>query len=138
MKILATGPSGPTEDLEPLGQAGHEVVIGRPLDAPGRVAYTEGELIAAVRDAHVILASHLEIISAPVLEAARDLRLVIVPFIGTDKIDVGAASRLGVLVANSPTPENFIAVAERSEEHTSELQSRFELVCRLLLEKKNK
>src|SRR5207249_6400911 len=27
-------------------------------------------------------------------------------------------------------------VAERSEEHTSELQSRFDLVCRLLLEKK--
>src|SRR5699024_12499275 len=26
----------------------------------------------------------------------------------------------------------------RSEEHTSELQSRFDLVCRLLLEKKNK
>src|SRR5207249_6028699 len=29
-------------------------------------------------------------------------------------------------------------VVERSEEHTSELQSRFDLVCRLLLEKKNK
>src|SRR5699024_1670540 len=29
-------------------------------------------------------------------------------------------------------------LAERSEEHTSELQSRFDLVCRLLLEKKNK
>src|SRR5437868_5987485 len=28
------------------------------------------------------------------------------------------------------------AVAVRSEEHTSELQSRFDLVCRLLLEKK--
>src|SRR5699024_11281111 len=28
--------------------------------------------------------------------------------------------------------------AERSEEHTSELQSRFDLVCRLLLEKKNR
>src|SRR5699024_4226986 len=27
---------------------------------------------------------------------------------------------------------------QRSEEHTSELQSRFELVCRLLLEKKNR
>src|SRR5699024_12860086 len=27
--------------------------------------------------------------------------------------------------------------SRRSEEHTSELQSRFELVCRLLLEKKN-
>src|SRR5437868_9029649 len=29
------------------------------------------------------------------------------------------------------------ALRERSEEHTSELQSRFDLVCRLLLEKKN-
>src|SRR5437868_9884366 len=29
------------------------------------------------------------------------------------------------------------ALAQRSEEHTSELQSRFDLVCRLLLEKKN-
>src|SRR5689334_24265629 len=28
-------------------------------------------------------------------------------------------------------------LAERSEEHTSELQSQFHLVCRLLLEKKN-
>src|SRR5699024_11729049 len=29
-------------------------------------------------------------------------------------------------------------IIHRSEEHTSELQSRFDLVCRLLLEKKNK
>src|SRR5207249_6376322 len=28
------------------------------------------------------------------------------------------------------------AIGDRSEEHTSELQSRFDLVCRLLLEKK--
>src|SRR2546429_3056908 len=38
--------------------------------------------------------------------------------------------------------EDFGALAEdlenRSEEHTSELQSRLHLVCRLLLEKKNK
>src|SRR5688572_32695926 len=33
-------------------------------------------------------------------------------------------------------PERFIAGA-RSEEHTSELQSQSNLVCRLLLEKKN-
>src|SRR5699024_11913776 len=31
----------------------------------------------------------------------------------------------------------FIFNVQRSEEHTSELQSRFDLVCRLLLEKKN-
>src|SRR5437868_7760636 len=38
-------------------------------------------------------------------------------------------------------PDNAWAVkykTPRSEEHTSELQSRFDLVCRLLLEKKKK
>src|SRR5690242_20861247 len=41
---------------------------------------------------------------------------------------------------NSPIPtphQNWIA-AHRSEEHTSELQSHVNLVCRLLLEKKKK
>ena len=112
MKILATGPSGPASELDPLRQGGHEVVIGWPLDQPGRAAYSEAELGAAARDVHVILASHLDWISRGVMEAAPQLRLVIVPFIGTDKIDIPAASRLGILVANSPTPENFIAVAE--------------------------
>src|SRR5689334_23761600 len=32
----------------------------------------------------------------------------------------------------------YYVVASRSEEHTSELQSQFHLVCRLLLEKKKK
>src|SRR5690625_7664478 len=35
-------------------------------------------------------------------------------------------------------PAHRAAAAARSEEHTSELQSRGHLVCRLLLEKKNK
>src|SRR5438067_4956746 len=42
---------------------------------------------------------------------------------------------------SSPKNENPLAVRGfelRSEEHTSELQSRFDLVCRLLLEKKKK
>src|SRR2546422_4173366 len=34
--------------------------------------------------------------------------------------------------------ESFLRPFERSEEHTSELQSRLHLVCRLLLEKKKK
>src|SRR5699024_11552754 len=42
----------------------------------------------------------------------------------------------------SGRPKRFFLVRmrknRRSEEHTSELQSRFELVCRLLLEKKKK
>lgn len=112
MKVLVTGPSGPLEELEPLREARHEVIVGRLLDRPGRKPYSQGELIEASREVDAILASHLEAITGPLLEKAQYLRLVVVPFIGTDKIDVSTASRLGILVANSPTPENFIAVAE--------------------------
>src|SRR2546422_4410213 len=35
-------------------------------------------------------------------------------------------------------PDRLLEPAKRSEEHTSELQSRLHLVCRLLLEKKKK
>src|SRR5699024_12172673 len=42
-----------------------------------------------------------------------------------------------VYFAERPDAEAAYERLKRSEEHTSELQSRFELVCRLLLEKKN-
>src|SRR5438067_13496966 len=47
----------------------------------------------------------------------------------------------GFEIVDGPVGEDIGGVAlgihRRSEEHTSELQSRFDLVCRLLLEKKN-
>src|SRR5947209_16547305 len=53
---------------------------------------------------------------------------------------VGIESRLNPswISVKEPHPQNMFKVANgtRSEEHTSELQSRQYLVCRLLLEKK--
>src|SRR5436309_7012031 len=54
-----------------------------------------------------------------------------------------SGGRVGVAAVNSPRSTTIsgepTALAEvRSEEHTSELQSRENLVCRLLLEKKKK
>src|SRR5438105_6833015 len=43
---------------------------------------------------------------------------------------------LDVLAAGYRVPKLRLRVLARSEEHTSELQSRVDLVCRLLLEKK--
>src|SRR2546429_4139393 len=40
--------------------------------------------------------------------------------------------------ASGPSSSRVPAACRRSEEHTSELQSRLHLVCRLLLEKKKK
>src|SRR5699024_11305183 len=43
-----------------------------------------------------------------------------------------------IILGPTPSPLARIKKRYRSEEHTSELQSRFDLVCRLLLEKKNR
>src|SRR5690606_41942540 len=48
------------------------------------------------------------------------------------------AERRGVVLPAVDRPPAWPAPRRRSEEHTSELQSRENLVCRLLLEKKNK
>src|SRR3712207_8794307 len=56
--------------------------------------------------------------------------------------EVGVGLDLEVLVGQTPVGLELLPVAQvvpvRSEEHTSELQSRQYLVCRLLLEKKKK
>src|SRR2546422_2371850 len=49
-----------------------------------------------------------------------------------------AATKTGGERLDTLFPEYFVEALTRSEEHTSELQSRLHLVCRLLLEKKKK
>src|SRR5690242_21355406 len=51
-------------------------------------------------------------------------------------ITLGVPSALGLLILIWMWPGITSAVSARSEEHTSELQSHVNLVCRLLLEKK--
>src|SRR5437667_4127425 len=57
-----------------------------------------------------------------------------------EALDPGAAGRHGLQVLILAFMREVVAVGGRgrSEEHTSELQSHHDLVCRLLLEKKNK
>src|SRR5437868_14283524 len=52
----------------------------------------------------------------------------------------GMLSRVWELPLPSSLVQRMVVLSSRvrSEEHTSELQSRFDLVCRLLLEKKKK
>src|SRR5690349_23203793 len=55
-------------------------------------------------------------------------------------VEVPEPLRVAPLAADDrqPLPRRRVPVDQRSEEHTSELQSRRDLVCRLLLEKKKK
>src|SRR5216683_6330932 len=50
----------------------------------------------------------------------------------------GARPRCGAILRGPPRSRRGCPAHPRSEEHTSELQSRSDLVCRLLLEKKKK
>src|SRR5699024_11838035 len=50
------------------------------------------------------------------------------------KLEVALRSGYGVVIGEAFAPQKNNIQVLRSEEHTSELQSRFDLVCRLLLE----
>src|SRR5437868_9803117 len=49
----------------------------------------------------------------------------------------GTDSEISMREMDGSIARRCAPITKRSEEHTSELQSRFDLVCRLLLEKKN-
>src|SRR5699024_10564663 len=73
--------------------------------------------------------------SGPTREAVTTLTGQLLPFSAADASALHAVLD-GEYIARAP--QQFEAWLERrSEEHTSELQSRFELVCRLRHEKKN-
>jgi phosphoglycerate dehydrogenase-like enzyme len=63
-------------------------------------------------EADVLLIPGYEVCTADVLAAAPRLRAVVCATIGTDGVDEAAASARGVLVCNTPIPENFEGVAE--------------------------
>src|SRR5699024_11799873 len=50
---------------------------------------------------------------------------------------IGVFLLIGIVKKNAIMMVDYALMQQRSEEHTSELQSRFDLVCRLLLEKNN-
>jgi len=110
MKVIATRPSN-LEALDRIKEAGHELVVGRDPGSLSREPFTEGELMELAKDADVLLVGQ-DLMTRPLMEQATKLKLIIVPFIGTDKIDKESATDVGVMVANSPTPENFLSVAE--------------------------
>src|SRR5207248_11168458 len=69
---------------------------------------------------------------------SSDLRRTLVALALTLLVPLGAAAGAAgkVVIAQGVDPTTLDMMNQRSEEHTSELQSPYDLVCRLLLEKK--
>lgn len=91
--------------LDLLRDAGHEVDIQLGLD--------EGALIEAIVGAEAIVIRSATTITADLLAAGTDLKIVGRAGIGLDNVDVDAATEHGVLVANAPF-SNAVTAAEHT------------------------
>src|SRR5690606_33678552 len=67
-------------------------------------------------------------------DAARGIALATERYDGDEPVNLGSGTEISIKDLTETIAE--LVGFERSEEHTSELQSRENLVCRLLLEKK--
>src|SRR2546422_2614135 len=117
-------------------QAGGYPVPGRVGAPPIPAPYSPGE--AALR--RVIRTASVTLEVGDLDETASRLtRIAEVAggFIADSSYAQAGSTPEGTFVLRVPAPR-FADVLSRSEEHTSELQSRLHLVCRLLLEKKKK
>lgn len=70
------------------------------------------EIVSLLGDADALLVSGWEVIDREILEPSKSLQAVVKGAIGVEKIDLNAATALGILVCNSPAPENFVGLAE--------------------------
>ena len=73
----------------------------------------EDAMIEAARDAHAIIVRSGAKVTAKVIEAAPNLKVVGRAGVGVDNIDVGVASKRGVVVMNTPGG-NTISTAEQA------------------------
>jgi D-3-phosphoglycerate dehydrogenase / 2-oxoglutarate reductase len=92
------------EGLDILREAG-EVVV--------RTGLSEAELVALAPGFEAIIVRSATQLTAPVIEAASNCRVIARAGVGVDNIDVPAATRRGILVVNSPAG-NILAAAEHA------------------------
>jgi D-3-phosphoglycerate dehydrogenase / 2-oxoglutarate reductase len=111
-KVCLTGPTRLKLAEETLRAAGCELVLGKNADDFRAHKYERQELIDLIGDAPVIYPSGRDIISASILDSCPELQAVVKSSIGIETVDVEAATELGILCCNSPTPENYLGVAE--------------------------
>src|SRR5262245_7686559 len=99
------------------------VLLTDPLDAEAEVrlqaaaevvtpaARDETALAAAIRDCDAVVARTHTPLTRQVLDSARRLRVIGVAGVGLDRVDLGAASELGIAVVHTPAAASD-AVAE--------------------------
>jgi phosphoglycerate dehydrogenase-like enzyme len=111
-KVCMTGPTGLRVVEDTLRQAGCELVLGKPLDDFREFRYERKDLVKLIGDCPILFPAGRDFIGADILDSCPDLQAVVKSSIGIESVDVDAATDLGIICCNSPTPENYMGVAE--------------------------
>jgi D-3-phosphoglycerate dehydrogenase len=104
-------PDAYLEGKEVLEREGIKVEIGR-LQTEADKPYSEYEIIEKGKDFDAILLIARERLTERVFANLQRLKVVVKAGVGVDNIDVKAATKYGILVANTPIPEDYVGVAE--------------------------
>ena len=111
-KVCFTGPMRVNLIGKLLRNAGCELVLGKNTEDFRTHKYERRELLELIGDSPVVYPSGRDIIGADILDSCPELQAVVKSSIGIETVDVEAATDLGILCCNSPTPENYLGVAE--------------------------
>ena len=98
---------------EPLAARGREAMRAAGLEVDVRVGLSSAELLDAVKGASALVIRSATQVTAEVLAAGSDLVVVGRAGIGLDNVDVGEATRRGVMVVNAPQ-SNVLSAAEHT------------------------
>jgi D-3-phosphoglycerate dehydrogenase len=104
--------SGGTHAL--LREHGVELRLGRAVDDRPGEPMSEDEMIEFCQEADAVMGASRDSYTRRFMAACPRLKLVSKYGIGTERIDVAAATELGVLVSHTPVPENYTSVAEHT------------------------
>ncbi len=104
---------GRDDVIRALRDGGCEVTLGRPFREAARV-FSEDELIEILREVDGAMVGGRERWTRRVFAACPRLQTVAKLGIGVERIDAAAATELGILVTNTPVPENYLSVAEQA------------------------
>lgn len=113
-KVIVSSRLGRADQITAgLEAAGCQVVVVPHSGPPTALHLPDAEEIARYwRDADAAIPAPRDQVTREVLEAATHLKVCASSIIGTEYIDVRAATELGIVVAYGAVPENFLGVAE--------------------------
>lgn len=111
-KVCISGPARSAVAQDLLKKADCELIVGKPVDEFPDHRYSKKELIELIGDSDILFPSGRETVPGDILDSCEKLQAVVKSSIGVETVDIDTATELGILVCNSPTPENYLGVAE--------------------------